>query len=424
MNEKNIIKSVAPLAQHIQDFIKWIILALISGVISGLMGSAFSYVITGVTFLRNSAGWLVFLLPAAGLLIVYLYHKAGQADNSGTNICLTSIRLNDHIPPAVMPLIFISSAITHLFGGSSGREGAALQLGGSMGQLLGDKFGLSSLDKHVLIMCTMSGTFSAVFGTPMAAAIFSMEVVSIGVMYYSALVPCVLSSLTASYIARLLGLVPEAYAVGEIPALSALLGGKVFIAAIAFAGMSVLFCIILHGAEHLFKKYIPNPFLRAAAGGAIVIALMLIFRTRDYLGTGTDIIKACFTGARAIPWFAFILKPVFTAATLGSGFKGGEIVPSFFTGATLGYVLGSVLGIPLPLAAACGMIGVFCGVTNCPITSLLISFELFGFSGMPYFLITVAVSYALSGYYGLYHSQKIIYSKYSARYINRDTNPL
>ena len=360
MDNNNNITRVAPFRQHIAGFFKWIVLSLISGVVSGLIGSAFSYTITGVTFLRNYAGWIVFLLPAAGLLIVFLYDRAGQSENSGTNLCLTSIRNNDRIPAAVMPLIFIASAITHLFGGSSGREGAALQLGGSMGQFLGDRFKLSSSDKHMLIMCTMSGTFSAVFGTPMAAAIFSMEVVSIGVMYYSALIPCVLSSLTASYVAGLLGLSPEMYPIGTVPGLTPLLAGKTFLAAMAFAGMSVLFCIILHGAERLFKKYIPDPYIRALAGGGIVIALMLIFRTRDYLGTGSTLIMACFTGAAVIPWYAFLLKPVFTAATLGSGFKGGEIVPAFFTGAALGYVLASMLGLPAPLAAACGMVGVFC----------------------------------------------------------------
>ena len=271
-----------------------------------------------------------------------------------------------------------------------------------------------------MIMCGMSACFSAVFGTPMAAAVFSMEVISVGIMHYSALVPCVISSLTASMLARHFGAMPEVFPITDLPALTALTVGQTILAAAAFAAISVIFCIALHLSEHTYKKYIANPYLRVFVGGLIVVLLTLLLHTNDYNGAGMPMIARCFEGA--VPPWAFMMKIIFTAATLGAGFKGGEIVPSFFIGATLGCVIGPILGLPAALCAGCGMVGVFCGVTNSPITSLLISFELFGFEGMPYYLITIAVSYMLSGYYGLYSSQKIIYSKTRTEYIDAHTH--
>ena len=396
------------------------LLALLVGACAGGAGVLFFHCMSFVTNCRVQNPWLLFLLPAGGLLIVFLYRLSGQYDNKGTNLMLLAIQSGDHISIKVAPLIFISTLITHLFGGSAGREGAALQLGGSIGGFFGDRFHMDQEDRNVMIMCGMSACFSAVFGTPAAAAVFSMEVISIGIMHYAALVPCVIASFTASLIAGYFRAVPEHYDLGIFSALSFPSAGKMILLAAVFAGVSILFCISLHLSENYFKKWIQNPYLRILAGGCMIIAMVYIFRSRDYIGAGMPMIEACF-GA-GVPWFAFLLKILFTAITLGAGFKGGEIVPSFFIGATLGCVLGPLLGLPAPLCAACGMVGVFCGVTNCPITSLLIAAELFGFTGMPYFMITIAVCYMLSGYYGLYNSQKIVYSKYKDTLINRNAH--
>ena len=396
------------------------LLALLVGACAGGAGVLFFHCMSFVTNCRMQNPWFLFLLPAGGLLIVFLYRLSGQYDNKGTNLMLLAIQSGDHISIKVAPLIFISTLITHLFGGSAGREGAALQLGGSIGGFFGDRFHMDQEDRNVMIMCGMSACFSAVFGTPAAAAVFSMEVISIGIMHYAALVPCVIASFTASLIAGYFHAVPEHYDLGIFSALSFPSAGKMILLAAVFAGVSILFCISLHLSENYFKKWIQNPYLRILAGGCMIIAMVYIFRSRDYIGAGMPMIEACF-GA-GVPWFAFLLKILFTAITLGAGFKGGEIVPSFFIGATLGCVLGPLLGLPAPLCAACGMVGVFCGVTNCPITSLLIAAELFGFVGMPYFMITIAVCYMLSGYYGLYNSQKIVYSKYKDTLINRNAH--
>ena len=368
---------------------KWIVFSILSGLIIGSIGSAFYGCIKMVTELRMEHLWLLYLLPLGGIVIVGLYRLLKDENDTGTNLVLSAIHSNEEIPLRMAPLIFISTVITHLFGGSAGREGAALQIGGSIGGALGRLFRFNEKDKHIMIMCGMSAAFTALFGTPMAAAVFSIEVVSVGIMHYSALVPCVISALVAKGTASYFGIEAETFLLEHLPAFS--LKNAVLTALLAILGalVSILFCIVLHQTDHLYKKFFPNRYVRIVTGGCIVIALTLLCGNRDYNGSGVAII---------------------------------EIVPSFFIGATFGYTFGNLIGFSPSLCTAVGMLSVFCGVTNCPITSLLISFELFGYAGMPFFLLSTALSYMLSGYYGLYLSQKIIYSKYKTEYINRKTH--
>lgn len=400
--------------------VKWVIFAILVGTIVGLCGSAFYFGMSYVTFLRTAHSWLILLLPAGGLVIVGLYHLFHDEKDTGTNLVISAIHSGDELPFRMAPLIFVSTLITHLFGGSAGREGAALQMGGSIGNALGRLFRFDEKDKHVMIMCGMSAAFSALFGTPMAAAIFPMEMVSVGVMYYIALVPCVISSLVAHGIAVSFGVSNELFLIGEIPAFGILSSVKISVLAILCALVSILFCVILHQTGHLYKKLFKNPYLRVFAGGCLIVLLTCLVGSQSYNGTGINIIENCINGT--VRPEAFLLKMIFTALTLGAGYKGGEIVPSFFTGAAFGCLFGNLLGFSPTLCTAVGMTSVFCGVTNSPITSLLISFELFGYDGMPYFLLATAFSYMLSGYFGLYHSQKIVYSKYKTNYINKATH--
>ena len=400
--------------------VKWVIFAILVGTIVGLCGSAFYFGMSYVTFLRTAHPWLILLLPAGGLVIVGLYHLFHDEKDTGTNLVISAIHSGDELPFRMAPLIFISTLITHLFGGSAGREGAALQMGGSIGNALGRLFRFDEKDKHVMIMCGMSAAFSALFGTPMAAAIFPMEMVSVGVMYYIALVPCVISSLVAHGIAVSFGVSNELFLIGEVPAFGILSSVKISVLAILCALVSILFCVILHQTGHLYKKLFKNPYLRVFAGGCLVVLLTCLVGSQSYNGTGINIIENCINGT--VRPEAFLLKIIFTALTLGAGYKGGEIVPSFFTGAAFGCLFGNLLGFSPTLCTAVGMTSVFCGVTNSPITSLLISFELFGYDGMPYFLLATAFSYMLSGYFGLYRSQKIVYSKYKTNYINKATH--
>lgn len=395
---------------------RWIVMALITGIVVGGFATLFAKCMNYVTTLRTDNPYIILALPLAGIIIVGLYRLTNSTDDRGTNLVISSISSQDDIPFKMAPLIFVSTVLTHLCGGSAGREGAALQLGGSIGNFIGKIFKIDDNDRKVIIMCGMSAAFSALFGTPMAAAIFSVEVVSVGVMYYSALVPCIVASLLATRFASDMGIRPEHFTIVKKVDFSIPNAGKTIILAIICAAVSVLFCLTMKYVSIWYKKYLKNGYVRVVVASLLIIGLSALLQTTDYLGAGVNVIDRAVSGDAST--FDFLLKIVFTALTLGAGFKGGEIVPSFFIGATLGCVFGQIAGISPSLCAAVGMVSVFCGVTNCPITSLLISFELFGDDVKSYVLIAVAISYMMSGYYSLYHDQKIIYSKSKTKYIN------
>ena len=380
----------------------------------------FSMGVSWATGFRLSHPSMLFFLPVSGLLIVWMYHSFHEEGNRGTNMVIDAISSNERVTPATGPLIFFSTILTHLGGGSSGREGAALQLGGSIGNSFGEWFKLDERDKKIAIMCGMSAVFSALFGTPVAAAIFSLEVVSVGVLYYAALVPCVFSSFLAVGIARAAGLEGEHFPVEMIPALDLKAMGLLVLLGILCAAVSILFCVLLHTAEHAYRKYFPDARVRILAGSFLFIALTLLSGTRDYCGSSMGLIESSIEGS--VRYEAFLMKMLFTAVALGAGFKGGEIVPTLCVGAALGCAFGEITGFAPSLCAACGMAALFAGVTNCPITSLVIALELFGYEGMEYFSIIIAVAFALSGYYGLYASQKFVYSKTRTEFINRRSN--
>lgn len=396
-------------------FFTWVLISLLAGAGIGAAGTAFYFALNAATAFRVQNGWMVWFLPAAGVLIVFLYRAAGIKNPQGTDLVLTAVRSPEPVPFAMAPLIFVSTLLTHLAGGSAGREGAALQIGGSLGFQLGKRLRLDEKELHVMVLCGMSAAFSALFGTPVTAAVFAMEVVSVGVMYYAALVPCAVAALTAAAVARRFGAAPAAFAVRGVPGTQALPFFSVGVLALLCAGVSVLFCVSLQSAGRLYRKYLKNPYARAAAGGALVLLLMLLCGSRDYLGAGMDVIRASLNGTTRPE--AFLLKILFTAVTLGAGFKGGEIVPSFFIGASFGCLAGGFLGLDPSFAAAVGLVSVFCGVTNCPLTALVLSVELFGGRGTAFFLLACAVSYMLSGYGGLYGKQRILYSKFRPEWI-------
>lgn len=410
----------AGMKANIRYFIKWSALALVIGSVAGAAGTIFSMGVSWATGFRLSHPSMLFFLPVSGLLIVWMYHSFHEERNRGTNMVIDAISSNERVTPATGPLIFFSTILTHLGGGSSGREGAALQLGGSIGNSFGEWFKLDERDKKIAIMCGMSAVFSALFGTPVATAIFSLEVVSIGVLYYAALVPCVFSSFLAVGIARAAGLEGEHFPVEMIPALNLKAMGLLVLLGILCAAVSILFCVLLHTAEHAYRKYFPDARVRILAGSFLFIALTLLSGTRDYCGSSMGLIESSIEGS--VRYEAFLMKMLFTAVALGAGFKGGEIVPTLCVGAALGCAFGEITGFAPSLCAACGMAALFAGVTNCPITSLVIALELFGYEGMEYFSIIIAVAFALSGYYGLYASQKFVYSKTRTEFINRRSN--
>ena len=410
----------ARISRDISNLIKWLVLAVITGCIVGAASTLFSFTLKAVTSYRKAHEWIFLLLPLSGLVIVFLYEKLGKEDG-GTNQVLSTVRSRDDVPILSAPLIFITTALTHLTGGSAGREGAAIQLGGSIGNQLGRWIHLDEEDRHVIVMCGMSAAFSAVFGTPMAAAVFAMEVVSVGVMYYAALLPCVVASLVAYDFAGSFGIHPENFHVTGIPAFSMENGIKMGIIAVGCGAVSILFCLLLEYVSKGYDKWLKNPYLRVFAAGCLVVVLYWILGTDRYMGAGNQLIEQAVEHGQT-QTFDFFWKMLLTALAMRAGFRGGEIVPSFAIGATFGCLAGQIMGFSPSLSAAAGMTAVFCGVTNCPVTSILIAFELFGFQGVSYYLLAVAVSYAVSGYYGLYKDQTIVYSKYKARYINKKTH--
>lgn len=402
-------------------FAKWLLYSCLIGIIVGLVAVAFHLGIDLAAGLRGEYPGMIWLLPLGGAAIVLLYQVCGMEKDRGTNLVLAAVRDAERLKLRTAPLIFLSTILTHLVGGSAGREGAALQLGGSLSAYIGKKLRLDEKDERIVVMCGMAAAFSALFGTPLTAALFAMEVVTVGRMYYAALVPCVLSSLTALLTAQGFGLhgragypVNDAISAAPLPILQAAVMG------VLCAVLSILFCTAMHSAPRLYAKYFPNPVLRAAAGGVLVLALTLLAGEQTYNGAGDGVIRRMLAGD-TIPE-AFLLKILFTALTLGAGFRGGEIVPVLFTGCAFGTWAGPLLGLPHGFSGALGMAATFCGATNCPLSSILLAFELFGGEGLPLYALCCGVSYMLSGYYGLYSEQKILYSKFKPEWVDKKTN--
>ncbi len=402
--------------RYFRTFYRWVLLSVVTGLVCGIVGSAFHLTVDKATEIRLDNPWLIFLLPAGGVLIAFIY-RVSHMEGEGTNGIIDSIHDGGRVHIRLVPVIFISTAITHLVGGSAGREGAALQIGGGIGYRVGRMLKLDDKDMRLVTLCGMSAVFAALFGTPLTATIFALEVISVGVLYYSGLIPCLVASVTAYGVSRLFGIAPMRYTVLLEPLEAGLLV-RVCILAVACAVVSMVFCIAMHKTEQFASTKIKNGYLRTAVGGVIVIALTLIAGSDSYNGTGTDVIASALVAGKAPTW-GFLWKIVFTAVTIGFGFKGGEIVPTMFIGAVLGCTVGPLLGIPAQFAAAIALVAVFCGAVNCPIASIILSVELFGSGELLYFALACGISYMLSGYFGLYSSQKIMYSKTRAEFIKR-----
>ncbi|MCI8422924.1 MAG: chloride channel protein [Lawsonibacter sp.] len=399
-------------------FLKLALYACGIGIWVGVVAVAFHYGIDWGTEVRVHVPRIVWLLPAGGVSIVLIYRICKMEQDRGTNLVLVAVREAEPMKLRTAPLIFLSTIITHLVGGSAGREGAALQLGGSMSAWLGRKLGLDAMDSRVIVMCGMSAAFSALFGTPLTAAIFAMEVVSVGRMYYAAMVPCLLASQTALLVAKFCGLHGSVgYVIGAAAPLSPFSMLCTAGLGVLCALVSILFCMMVHAAPHIYNKYISSTMARATLGGLLVLGLTLLVGSQDYNGAGDPVIRRMLVG-ETIPE-AFLLKILFTSLTLGAGFRGGEIVPVLFTGCAFGTWMGPMLGLPHGFSGALGMAAVFCGATNCPLSAILLSFELFGGEGLPLYALCCGVSYMLSGYYGLYSEQKIVYSKFRVEWVDR-----
>ncbi len=399
---------------YARAFVVWVIFSAAVGAVCGLVGGAFAITVEEATHLRMHTPWLPWLMPAAGLLIAGLYKLLKLPLSIGTDEIIKTVQTQEDVSIKMAPAIFLSTALTHLTGGSAGREGAALQLGGSIGVAMSRMTRLHNDDHRIFQLCGMAALFSALFGTPLAATVFVIEIVEIGKINDRALLPCLVSALTAKLVAMGVGapaeVFPLAAELAQVNWLTLLQAGGV---GLCCGVVAILFCCAMHASGRYLRKAIPNDFLRIAFGGATVALLAFGFGTTDYQGSGMGVILKALEG-EAFPW-AFALKILFTALTLGVGFKGGEIVPSFFVGATLGCVVAPLLGLDAALGAGIGIIAMFCGVTNGALASMVLSVELFGVEYLPLFGIAVAVSYAMSGQVSLYHTQKFVEPKMGHR---------
>ena len=395
--------------------LQWFFLAIPTGLICGLVGTLFHLSVERVTELRADQPWLLFLLPAAGLLITALY-KATKCEGVGTNNVIRAVQSGEPVSILLVPAIVLGTVLTHLCGGSAGREGAALQMGGSIGWNVGALLHLKDHDRRTATICGMAAFFSALFGTPLTAALFAMMVEDVGLTFTSAFVPAFTSALIAYGCSLAFGIAPTHFAL-TAPELTVWNAFLVILLGFACAAVSRLFCGLLHFMEHKVPQLLPNPWLRVFVGGVAVIAFSYLFGVGRYNGAGMGVITAAVEQGEALPW-DFLCKIFLTALTLSCGFKGGEVVPSFFVGATFGCVFGPLLGLPAGFAAAVGLVSIFCGATNALIPSILLGFELFSGAGLELIALGCGICYMLSGHHGLYSSQTFVTNKLRSEYMS------
>ena len=398
--------------QVLRYLARWIPVSVLAGILGGTASALLLVSLAWATETRESHKWLIALLPLAGLLVGCLYRYYGTSVEAGNNLILDEIHDPQRtIPIRMTPLILLGTFLTHLFGGSAGREGTAIQTGASLADQLARPFRLGARDRRILLMAGISAGFASVFGTPMAGAVFGMEVLAVGAVSYDAIAPCFIAAFAADLTTHAWGVSHTLYRVSETPAMNVrgLIWAAVAGAIFGLTGMT--FARATHAVGKLFKRYVSWAPLRPFLGGILVALGVLAVGTTRYVGLGIPTIVASF-GTRLAPydWFG---KLVFTVVTLGAGFKGGEVTPLFFIGATLGNALAYVLPLPPSLLAGMGFVAVFAGAANTPIASTLMAVELFGSEAGVYAGIACVFSYLFSGETGIYHAQRAGLGKHS-----------
>lgn len=413
-----------------KDLLRWLLLILPVAITIGLLVAFFLWLLDIATVTRWQNMWLIFLLPLAGIFISLLYQYFGKGSDAGNNLVLDEIHQpSGGVPARMTPLILFTTIITHLFGGSAGREGTAVQMGGSIAALFSRWYKLQQQQKPILLMCGMAAGFSAVFGTPLAGTIFALEVLTIGKIKYNALIPCLIASIVADITCTACGILHTAYHITsaastnwQLPFIHvdmALLL-KVIVAGILFGLVSFAFAKLCHLIKSYSQQYIPIKWLIPVVGAVLIVGISYLIGTFDYLGlgitnpnaNGVSIVNAFNAGGAG--YLSWGWKLLLTAITLGMGFKGGEVTPLFFIGATLGNTIATLTGAPIDLFAALGFIAVFAGATNTPLACTIMGIELFGSQHTLYYAIACFIAYYFSGHSGIYQSQKAGVSKLHA----------
>jgi H+/Cl- antiporter ClcA len=402
---------------------KWLVIATLIGI---SVGSASAFFLTSLHWaenIRENNRWIIWLLPLAGMGIGLLYHYYGKNSEAGNNLLIDRV-LNPsgkRIPFRMAPLVLIGTIATHLFGGSAGREGTAIQMAGAISDQLTKPLRLNQDDRKILIIAAIAAGFGSVFGTPLAGAIFGLEVVVIGKMKYDAIYPAFLAAIIADHVTRLWHIHHASYTIHSVPDISTVNIVYSVLAGIAFGIVAATFSRLNHAIGSFFKKRVSYPPLRPFIGGAIVALAVFAIGTTKYIGLGVPIIVDAFN--EQLPSYDFAVKLIFTALTLGAGFKGGEVTPLFFIGATLGNALAWIIPLPMGLLAGMGFVAVFAGATNTPLACSIMAIELFGVESGIYVAIACIVSYLMSGNTSIYNGQfigqpkHVFFGKYAGKRI-------
>jgi len=421
MNDKPFTSEHFSILKHL---LRWTVIIIPIAIVIGSMVALFLWLLNWAIHFRFAHAFILYLLPVAGVLIYFIYKLIGGSAEKGNNLIIDEIHVpGGGVPKRMAPIVLITTIITHLFGGSAGREGTAVQIGGSIAQMFSGWFKLNNDDTRIVLIAGIAAGFGAVFGTPLTGAIFAMEVLTIGRIQYNALLPCLIASIIGDVTVATWGVHHTAYHIDIFAtaphwfstylSFDFVLLFKIMIASAAFGLASYLFAWMVHGIKNFFVKRIPIPWLIPVLGGLIIIGLTALIGKPDYLSLGVDpeyagavTIPSAFHAGGAHTW-SWLWKTIYTTTTLATGFKGGEVTPLFYIGATLGNTLSVLMDAPVSLFAALGFIAVFAGATNTPLACTIMGVELFGGQYVLFFAVACFTAYFFSGHSGIYNAQRI-----------------